>query len=211
MIYSVGHSTHEAEAFFGLLEGLTGTLVDIRSHPTSRWPQFQQGNLRQECEQQAVEYVWEPRLGGWTEAHERYANEMASHGVDLSGYAKGAFPKQIISQKTQAKQGWTNRGLYDYSWFTTLPEFAQAVADLEAHDSCAIMCAEALWWRCHRSLVADYIVAHGGDVAHIKSVRPKRPTTPRYTMHSEHLGDRLHRYHGGIAWAQGQTQMAVTA
>lgn len=200
MIYSVGHSTHPAQEFFELLDGLTTTLVDIRSHPTSIWPQFRRAQLEQLCAAHGVTYLWEPRLGGWTEAHAALGEEMATHGVDLTGYMGGHFPKQLISQRYRG--GWTNRGLYDYSWFTTLPEFAAAVGELP--DSCAIMCAEALWWKCHRSMVADFIVAHGGDVRHIKPTRPKRPTTTRFTRHSEQIGDRLHRYHGGISWAHGQ-------
>lgn len=202
MIYSVGHSTHPAEAFFDLLDGLTTTLVDIRSHPTSKWPQFRRARLERLCRDAGVAYLWEPRLGGWSEDFVQYADEMATHGIDLSGYSKGFFPKQLIAKSHRG--GWTNRGLYDYSWFTTLPEFAAAVDDLHKLGDCAIMCSEALWWRCHRSLVADYVVAHGDEVAHIKPTRPKREATRRFTLHSEQLGDRLHRYHGSIAWAHGQ-------
>lgn len=200
MIYGIGHSTHSVAEFFALLEGLTETLVDIRSHPTSKWPQFRRQALVRHCAKHGVAYLWEQRLGGWSEGFAQYGAEMAAHGVDLSGYTQGHFPKQLISQRHRG--GWTNRGLYDYSWFTTLPEFQAGVAELP--DDCAIMCSEALWWRCHRSLVADYIVAHGGEVAHIKPTRPKRETTARFTLHSAQIGDRLHRYHGGIDWARGQ-------
>ena len=125
MIFTVGHSTHGADELASILSGID-VLMDIRSHPTSRWPQHTKPELERWVPAAGIEYRWEPRLGGWTAADvEEWGELMAGKGVDLAVYARGAFPKQHISRKLAPRSvpTWTNRGLYDYSWFTALPSF----------------------------------------------------------------------------------------
>ena len=213
MIFTVGHSTHGADELASILSGID-VLMDIRSHPTSRWPQHTKPELERWVPAAGIEYRWEPRLGGWTAADvEDWGELMAGKGVDLAVYSRGAFPKQHISRKLAPRSvpTWTNRGLYDYSWFTALPSFLDALADVTEEfsgrtTSVALMCAEALWWQCHRSLVADVLWARDGvDALHLKPRRPVRPTTARWVAHSKYVDDRLPRYEGEIrsAWSGG--------
>jgi len=126
-IWTIGHSTHPIERFIRLLEapGVT-RLVDIRSYPTSRWPQFKQEALRTSLAIAGIGYVHVPELGG---------------------YRKGGYPK-----------------------FATTPEFARGIRKLVAlagEKPTAIMCAEAVFFRCHRRYVADALVRAGHRVLHI--------------------------------------------
>lgn len=208
MILSVGHSTHSEAEFAALLVDVD-VLLDVRSHPTSRWEQHQQINLREWLPRHGVEYAWEPRLGGWTADHvEEWGEVMLAKGVDVAAYSGGRFPKQVISRKLPQRSTatWTNRGLYDYSWFTVLPAFQQALAELVSLSSLnvAMMCAEALWWRCHRSLVADVLWHRFAvDAQHLKPKRPKAadPAVP----HSRFVQERIPRYETEIvqAWHGG--------
>jgi hypothetical protein len=203
VIYSIGHSTRQPEEFNELLRAHGAThLVDIRSHPTSKWEWFWKDTMPDWLE---APYIWEPRLGGWTEAHVDAVDQLAIP-VDISPYVKGQFPKQHIAQTQENepdKPRWTSIGLWDYQYFTVLPEFHQGC--LELPDGAAIMCAEALWWKCHRSMVADYLwQVCGIDVQHIMS--PKQ-----LTAHSRALGNRLERYELDVQeiWHQRQVHPPV--
>ena len=187
-------------------------IVDVRSHPTSRWEQWQLANMNAWLPQRRFDVEWEPGLGGWTAKHyEEYQESMAEVGVDLGAYSKGAFPKQRIGRKVARKPGqrcadldpptWTNQGLYDYAWFTSIPEYQEALQRLvdryaePDQPKAAIMCAEALWWKCHRSMVADTLLAiHGVNAMHIKPRAPVRKTTMRWDYHADKIGNRLDRY-----------------
>lgn len=203
MIYGIGHSTHSEQEFIPLMRDIP-TLIDIRSHPTSRWEQWRLENMKRWLPAAAIEVIWEPRLGGWTQRHyEEYAEEMLTHGVDLAAYSKGAFPKQRIGVGREAqptdRPEWTNQGLYDYAWFTTLPEFHDGLRRLVEHysgtNNAALICAEALWWKCHRSMVADALwYIYGIDLQHVKPTLPVRPTTARFSSHVAQLSDRIERY-----------------
>lgn len=216
-IHSIGHSTLSQEDFLAALDPV-GVLIDVRSHPTSRWPQFRRENMEVWLREAGVEYVWDPGLGGWDKRHAVFAEDMAKHGVDVACYVKGKFPKQRIALGTkeptpaECAQGtlpgmrpeWTNVGLRDYSWFMTLREFLDSAEGLirmerEQRKDVAIMCCEAQCWRCHRSMIADYLSFRGVDVAHMmphfKQVRGVRHVDGhRYKMHSNMLGNRLDRY-----------------
>ena len=214
--------------------------MDVRSHPTSKWPQWQWENMTEWLPAAGYELEHMPGLGGWTAAHlDRYREPMTAVGVDLAIYAGGAFPKQRIGRSVPpgthidpdcplhgagktppmgkrrcscdksccAVEGiretdpqWENIGLRDYSWYTTTDEFQDSLRALIAkygaaeRPHAAIMCAEATWWRCHRSMVADCLLVNGIDVLHIKPQVPARPTTARWTAHSATIGNRLARY-----------------
>lgn len=197
MIFSIGHSTLEMSKFLTLIEEID-VVWDVRSHPTSKWPQFHKEEMERWLPLNGKRYVWEPRLGGWTEKHEYLMEEMQTHGVDLTPYLTGKFPKQRIAANRgdfplfESKPSWTNVGLYDYSWFQSLPEFVAAgIALIETGKitNVGIMCCEALWWRCHRSMISDFVVFKGNDVIHLQ---------PKKTMHSKVIGNRLQRYDGEI-------------
>lgn len=191
MIYTIGHSTLDQAAFLKLIEPVE-TVIDIRSHPSSKWPWFAKDSMQQWLPTAGKKYEWCPDLGGWAGQHAHLASGFERHGVDVLTYAKGKFPKQRIAKGRQEGSQqtffWTNQGLYDYSWFTTLPEFNLAAKDLMRRgfrENVGIMCCELLWWKCHRSMVADWLVFHGGDATHLQ---------PKLTQHSGAIGNRLQRY-----------------
>lgn len=228
MIRTIGHSTHEPEEFVARCKhGGVRTVVDVRSHPTSRWEWFRRENMDPELNPNSwlakagLQYAWMPELGGWTARHldepllvqpatgmplpadardgahtlqqVKLAEWATGHGVDISAYARGFFPKNRIAASTAVPgTAWTNQGLYDYAWYTALPEFRKAAEQLadQAHEGGelerpAIMCAEFLWWKCHRSMVADYLYWRGKTVWHLQ---------PRMTDHAAAIGNRIERY-----------------
>lgn len=201
MLMSVGHSTHTAEQFGRILNNAkVDILVDVRSHPTSRWEQHRKEAYEDYLfRDYGVQYTWMPALGGWTAADMDRADEFARVGVDLAVYSKGKFPKQRIAADAKPEQtpAWTNQGLYDYSWYTSLHKFQQGVSELlrlSEEVNAAMMCCEGPWYKCHRSMIADCVVFRGGDVRHI----------PGHKMHSSAIGDRIARYDPNIVdvWRQ---------
>lgn len=188
MIHSIGHSTLERDKFVHALRGVP-IVIDIRSHPSSKWPQFRKEELEVWLPEAGLGYEWEPRLGGWTSKHLCLADEMAKHGVDVKCYAHGKFPKQRIALGIEPgdKPAWTNQGLYDFSWFMTLPEFLDAADELIERgkvEDFAMMCCEGPWYKCHRSMVSDYMVFRGSDVRHL----------PGKKTHAQSIGNRIERY-----------------
>lgn len=143
-IYTVGHSTHELTRLIDLLGGHGVTcLADVRSAPRSRrTPQFNSEALTKHMPQAGIEYLHLPDLGGWRSP--------------LGGSVENA--------------GWRNRSFRGYADHMGSPEFAAGLERLTAAASeraTAMMCAEAVWWRCHRRVVADALVARGWVVCHI--------------------------------------------
>jgi uncharacterized protein (DUF488 family) len=203
VIVTFGHTTLESGAALAALDaGGVDVVIDVRSHPTSRFTQWRRegpGGLAKWVPGMsggAVHYQWWPELGGWDVRHcrdDELVNRMRLVGVDLAAYSGGFFPKQRIAAKAPAGDGptWTNQGLLDYAWFTSTPEFNRGIDRLidmfgrEGQPTCALMCAEAVWWRCHRSMIADVLTARGVEVRHL----------PRWNQtHLDVLGDRLARY-----------------
>ncbi|HEY8096853.1 MAG TPA: DUF488 domain-containing protein [Methylobacter sp.] len=214
-IYTIGHSTLSEADFIKLVEPLD-IIMDVRSHPGSKWPQFRKPYLEQWLPSVGKKYVWESRLGGWDARHLPLAEKFAALQVDIPVYARGKFPKQRIALGSKEptpneclqeslpgiRPSWTNQGLYDYSWFMSLDEFRIGIQELikrSQETNIAIMCAECQWWRCHRSMISDYISFTGNESIHI---------TPRFRQknlvkfvdgnkminHSQVIGDRLSRY-----------------
>lgn len=208
---TIGHSNMPLEEFIGRCkrDHIT-TVIDIRSHPTSKWPQFRKEEMERWLPDAGIGYEHEPGLGGWDVRHMPVAEEMARYGVDVAAYSRGAFPKQRIGRNRPSPDegpSWTNQGLYDYAWFTVLPEFRNAAHRLVTRvgaaelDRPAVMCAESLWWKCHRSMVADYLVAVlGWPVIHVQ---------PRLTSHAEALGSRIQRYPAEVRYEWGLRLLSV--
>jgi len=200
MIYTIGHSTHDPEQFFKIAGGRFTTLIDVRSHPTSRWPWWDHAMCERWLPFKHIKYEWCPALGGWNVRHAEWAPHFDGFGVDIRPYTKGKFPKQRIADNIEVLNGprWTNVGLRDYSFFMTLPEFINSANHLaERIDNIAIMCAEAHWWRCHRSMISDYLWFKGVDSYHIMSPRVATP-------HSQVVGNRLERYEPVVLRAWGE-------
>jgi Protein of unknown function, DUF488 len=140
---TIGHSTLPIDTFLAFLrENGVRTLADIRTIPKSRHnPQFAQENLSRSLEGAGITYHWHRALGGLR--HPR---------------------------KDSVNTGWRNTSFRGYADYMQTPEFSAAVTELlrtAPHNHTVIMCAEAVPWRCHRSLVADHLTVCGIPVEHI--------------------------------------------
>ncbi len=146
-VFTIGHSTHSLHEFIALLERHAMTsLVDIRRYPSSRkFPHFNREPLQTALNAAGITYCWCEALGG-----RRHR-------------AKDAPPSP--------NPGLRHESFRNYADYMLTAEFRRAVAWLlpvAAAERTAIMCAEALFWQCHRRLVSDYLVAiHGVTVQHI--------------------------------------------
>jgi hypothetical protein len=97
-LFSIGHSNYSQEDFTASLKGRISTVIDVRSHPESRWAQYERREMQRWLPEAGIGYEWWPGLGGWDRRHERYRNAMARHGVDLNCYLGRSFPKQRIGR-----------------------------------------------------------------------------------------------------------------
>ena len=142
-VFSVGHSTRSLEEFLALLKAYSVTMiVDVRTVPRSRHnPQFNKETLPGNLKASGVKYVHMPELGGLRRA--------SADSVNL---------------------GWENKSFRGYADYMQTKEFAEYLLHLVAlaRENClAVMCAEAVPWRCHRSLLADALLARHIKVKHI--------------------------------------------
>jgi uncharacterized protein (DUF488 family) len=144
-IYTIGHSTRSIEEFLELLHAFgVHVLADIRTVPRSRHnPQFGRERLPAELSAAAIAYLHLPALGGLRH-----------------------------SPKSELNAGWRNASFRSYADYMQTPEFAAGIDELlalAADTTTAIMCAEAVPWRCHRSLVGDALLVRDVDVRDIMS------------------------------------------
>lgn len=142
-VYTIGHSTRtERELFEALRAHDVEVLIDIRTIPRSSYnPQFDSSTLRIAASREGVRYLHAPALGGLRRPRLDSINDA-----------------------------WRNEGFRGYADYMQTPEFERAldeVGELARRKHVCLMCAEAVPWRCHRSLVADALVAHGARVLHI--------------------------------------------
>jgi uncharacterized protein (DUF488 family) len=142
-IWTVGHSTHTDEKFHEiLLAHAIQTLVDVRTHPGSRrYPQFNKEALAASLASAGISYRHEPRLGG------RRAPRKDSHNT-----------------------AWRNDSFRGYADYMETDQFAAGVKELlelSGRSRTVVMCAEAVWWKCHRSMISDHLKAAGHTVIHI--------------------------------------------
>jgi uncharacterized protein (DUF488 family) len=155
VVYTVGHSTRSPDELLKILR-LAGVsaVIDVRSFPGSRrHPQFNRGELEQWLPDAGIEYLHLPELGG-----RRDPAPDSPNG------------------------GWRERGFRGYADHLASAEFAAGIDRLEQlaeSRPTAVMCAEALWWRCHRRLIADVLTARDWDVEHLGGGAPvKHELTP---------------------------------
>lgn len=145
-LWTIGHSTRPIDEFIVLLKahGIQ-LLVDVRTIPFSRRnPQFHQEALAQSLREAGLQYRHMPALGG-----------------------------RRKSRQDSINAGWRNQGFQGYADYMQTQEFWDAVeelVDIGQQSPSAVMCAEAVPWRCHRSLIADALVIRGWTVQHIISV-----------------------------------------
>ncbi|PTQ80673.1 uncharacterized protein DUF488 [Nitrosospira multiformis] len=151
LICTIGHSTHPLEEFVNLLKKNEVThLLDVRTVPRSRHnPQFNKETLPDSLRAAGIKYTHLPGLGGLRRARKDSINE---------GWRNASF-----------------RGYADYMQTQEFVENVNQVIELAAHDCCALMCAEAVPWRCHRSLIADALVVRGVRVEDIIDNHGRKP------------------------------------
>ncbi|MYN15491.1 DUF488 family protein [Rugamonas sp. FT107W] len=151
LVCTIGHSNRSIEDFIDLLrQNGIGCVLDIRTVPKSRHnPQFGQDQLAASLDEAGIEYRYLPGLGGLRRPH-----------------------------KDSPNSGWRNLSFRGYADYMQTDEFADnvdTVVELGRNKACALMCAEAVPWRCHRSLVADALLVRGVRVDEIIDARQRRP------------------------------------
>jgi uncharacterized protein (DUF488 family) len=150
-LFTIGHSTRSLDELIEALQAHSiGTLVDIRSVPMSRrLPHFNRESLEKSLPEAGIRYVWMKELGG------RRKKSL------------GDSPNVALR----------NDSFRNYADYMLTPEFEKAVAELVSlgeRSRTAYMCAERVYFRCHRMLVSDWLVAHGHEVLHIDDVKPPK-------------------------------------
>ena len=151
MIYTIGHSTHAPEAFLTLLRAHQVIQVaDVRAVPRSRrLPHFGREALSEYLEFHGITYRHFPELGGLRHPQPQSENTA-----------------------------WQHPGFRGYADYMQTPAFHRAVESFiqfAGERATAAMCAESVWWKCHRRLLADAVVARGVKVAHILSSAAPKP------------------------------------
>lgn len=164
-IWTVGHSTRSLDDLLGLLATHhIETVADVRRYPGSRrWPHFARGQLEVGLANSGLSYMWFAELGGRRQPHADSLN---------TAWRSAAF-----------------RGYADYMATEPFAEGLERLANLACGLRTAIMCAEALWWRCHRGLIADGLRWSGFEVFHIMSLTSCVPHP--YTSAARLEGGRL--------------------
>ena len=143
-IWTIGHSTRSIESFIQILKAYDiKVLADVRSLPGSdKFPQFNQDNLMVSLNENGIEYRYIPLLGGLRPA-----------------------------KKDSLNDAWRNKSFRGYADYMETDDFKKGInilVTLAGQKNTVIMCSEILWWRCHRSMIADYLKSEGWTVCHIR-------------------------------------------
>jgi uncharacterized protein (DUF488 family) len=151
-LYTIGHSTRTLEELIAALQAHSiQTLVDIRAFPMSRrLPHFNREALEKTLPEAGISYLWMKELGG-----------MRKKSLEQS-------PNVALR----------NDSFRNYADYMLAPEFERAVTELIKTSEdlrTAYMCAERVYFKCHRMLVSDWLVAHGHEVLHIDDAKPAKP------------------------------------
>jgi uncharacterized protein (DUF488 family) len=154
-LYTIGHSTRTFEEFLEVLRAhAIRTVVDIRSFPMSRrLPHFNRGSLLTALPEAGMAYVWSQELGGRRKKIRDDSPHLAIRSDSFRNYA-------------------------DYM---LTPQFEDAIAgllQLADQSRTAYMCAEKLYFNCHRMMVSDWLVAHGHEILHLDGTGPAKPHQP---------------------------------
>ena len=164
-VWTIGHSTHTWEEFTALL-GTHGieAVADVRRFPGSRrYPWFVSDAMASALPETGVDYRWIPALG-----------------------------ERRKAQPDSPNTAWRNAAFRGYADYMATAEFAAGLAqalDLAASRRTALMCAEAVWWRCHRRLISDLLQHRGIEVLHILDAKPPQshPRNPAAQFEGTHL------------------------
>jgi len=166
--FTIGHATRTLDELVGLLRANEVTcLVDVRTVPRSRTnPQFNKDVMAASLSPYGLGYRHIAPLGG-------LRGRKVDVPPDVNGY-------------------WENRSFHNYADYAMTGDFAAGLDELVALGStqrCAYMCAETVWWRCHRRIITDYLLARGFDVFHIVSSEIPEPAkiTPDAVAVDSHL------------------------
>ncbi len=162
IIYTIGHSTHSIDEFIAMLQSFgIKQLVDIRSLPGStKFPQFNKENLEILLPEAEIRYIYMKELGGRRKVRPDSKNTR-----------------------------WKNISFRGYADYMETEAFTEAIGKLEKialQAPTVYMCAEAVWWRCHRSMVSDFLTAKGWKVMHIMGVNKVQEHT--YTSPTKVFG-----------------------
>ncbi len=145
-VFTIGHSSRPLDAFLALLdESHIQCVVDVRRLPGSRsFPQYNGDALAASLTEHGIDY-WHLK---------------ALYGRRSKGELHGAPPEDF----------WTNASFARYAAYARSATFAQGLDELlqrARRQRCVLMCSEAVWWRCHRRIITDHLLAHGATVCHI--------------------------------------------
>lgn len=143
-IYSIGHSNRTIDNFIALLtENEIELLVDVRTFPMSRYnPQFNKSALEQTLKHHGIEYLHLASLGG----------------------------RRGRTNKNSHNDAWEHSAFRNYADYAETEPFRaglENLMELANEKRIAYMCSEAVWWRCHRRIITDYLLARGWHVLHI--------------------------------------------
>ena len=165
IIWTIGHSTRTLEQFVSMLHSFDiKILADIRSYPDSRhYPHFNKENLESYLPGNNIEYIHLKSLGG---------RRQAKHDSKNTAWKNASF-----------------RGYADYMETNEFIKGIQQLEDIAMKQRTAYMCSEAVWWRCHRSLVSDYLKLKGWKVYHIMDI--KKSTEHTYTSPAKIVDGKL--------------------
>ncbi|MFZ4928140.1 DUF488 family protein [Chryseobacterium sp. Mn2064] len=149
LIYTIGHSVHPLEYFVEMLKSFDiEVLADVRRFPGSkRFPWFSKDNLQKVLPENHIEYIHLEELGG----------------------RRKVQPNSVNSR-------WKNESFRGYADYMQTKEFSKAIEKLEhiaMKKATVLMCSEAVWWSCHRSMISDYLKAKGWEVEHIMNIGKK--------------------------------------
>jgi len=167
VIYSIGHSNRSLHEFISILSHYAvSSIVDVRSHPHSRAnPHFNKEVLEYELPRSNIDYAW-------------------------MGSGLGGFRAQSSNESTNT--AWRARGFKNYADYALTNAFSEALSELTTialSKTVACMCAEVLWTRCHRRIIADYLLVLGWDVSHILDA--SRSTVHELTPFAKVAGTRI--------------------
>jgi uncharacterized protein (DUF488 family) len=145
-IFTIGHSTHPIEYFVEMLQSFSISLIaDIRNYPGSkRYPHFNKETLEDSLQQNGIGYIHMKELGG---------RRKPVPNSNNTNWRNEAF-----------------RGYADYMQTEAFKDAMNRLENLATKQPTAYMCSEAVWWRCHRALVSDYLKIKGWKVMHIMRI-----------------------------------------
>lgn len=155
LVYSIGHSTRAAEEFLATLHDAgVQVLADVRRFPSSRrHPQYNRDTLERLLSDSGVRYAW-------------------------LGESLGGRRRRVVPPEHSRNTGWQVAAFRTYADFMATAEFRagiDALENLARSRPTAFMCAERLWWSCHRRLIADQLTVRGWSVVHLFDVGERKP------------------------------------